>query len=67
MAKQMTVAQLVSYLRAKQGNRTAKAFAVELGISAAYLSDVYAGRREPGDKILSRLNLERRVIYVHTV
>lgn len=34
------------------------------GISAAYVSDVIQGRREPGEKILKALGLEKVVTYV---
>lgn len=40
-----------------------KAFAEAVGISEPYLSDILAGRREPGEKILKPLGLQRKVIY----
>lgn len=33
------------------------------GISPAYISDVIGGRRDPGEKILQALGLERVVTY----
>lgn len=44
-----------------KGNQSAWAKANK--ISPAYVSDVIAGRREPGKKILSALGLERVVSY----
>lgn len=40
-----------------------KAFAVKYALSEQYLSDVLRGRREPGQKILDALDLERVVAY----
>ena len=42
---------------------TAKAAAQFLGVSSQYLSDVLKGRRDPGDKILSSMGLQSRVVY----
>lgn len=33
------------------------------GVSAAYVSDVLAGRRESGDKVLAALGVERVMVY----
>lgn len=40
------------------------AWAKSHGVSPAYVSDVIAGRREPGKKILKALGLEKVVTYV---
>jgi len=45
---------------------SARAWAVKIGISGAYVSDVLAGKREPGDSILAPLGLERIVTYQKT-
>jgi transcriptional regulator with XRE-family HTH domain len=37
-------------------------YAKTLNISAAYLSDVYRGRRDPGPALLEHLGLERKVV-----
>lgn len=42
---------------------TQAAWAKANGISPAYVSDVIAGRREPGQKILDALGLERVTTY----
>lgn len=57
----MTAKQVIRKLRARQGQRSLRQFARELGISAAYLSDIYLGRREPGPKVLGPLGLSKRV------
>ena len=41
-----------------------QALAAQLKVSPQYLSDVLAGRREPGQKILHALGLKREVQYV---
>jgi transcriptional regulator with XRE-family HTH domain len=43
---------------------TQKEAARYLGISAAYLSDILAGKRTAGPKILNKLGLEPRTVYV---
>lgn len=45
----------------KAGTQTA--FAKQHQISIAYVNDVLQGRREPGDKILVALGLEKAVTY----
>jgi len=57
----MTAKQVIRELKTRQGERSLRQFARELGISAAYLSDVYLGRREPGPKVLQSLGLSKRV------
>ncbi len=43
-----------------------RAWAKQAGVSEAYISDVLAGRREPGEAILTVLGLTRQVVYVET-
>ena len=57
----MKAKQLIRELRARQGQRSLRRFARELGISAAYLSDIYLGRSEPGPKVLEPLGLRKRI------
>ncbi|ACS39424.1 hypothetical protein [Methylorubrum extorquens] len=45
---------------------SARAFATAKGLSHGYVSDVRAGRREPGPAVLAALGLEKRVSYVPT-
>lgn len=42
---------------------SARAFATASGLSHGYVSDVRAGRREPGPAVLAALGLEKRVSY----
>lgn len=55
-----TQEQVIAKLRAKQGHMSATRFAEdELDVSQPYLSDVYAGNRTPGRKILKYLGLAK--------
>lgn len=63
MAKTITHDQLITLLEKKQGNRTAAELADELGISGAYLSDIFKGKRNAGPKVLEQLGLEQAVVY----
>lgn len=53
-----TVAEVTALLIERQGSRTQKDLAEEMGVSAQYLSDVLSGRRGPGQSILAYLGLE---------
>lgn len=53
----------IKLLRQRQKGRSLTDFAKEIPCSASYLCDVYAGRREPADRILTYLKLERVVTY----
>jgi transcriptional regulator with XRE-family HTH domain len=57
----MKTKRVIRELKARQGQRSLRQFARELGISAAYLSDIYLGRRGPGPKVLRPLGLGKRV------
>jgi transcriptional regulator with XRE-family HTH domain len=63
MTKAMTTAQVIALMKKKQGNRTSKEFAKELGISAAYLCDIYRNNREPGESVLTKLGIVKRIVY----
>ena len=52
--------QVHRLIRERQGERSLRAFAIELKVSAAYLSDILLGRREIGPKLLKPLKLRRR-------
>lgn len=41
-----------------------KAYAAAIGVSAQYLSEVLAGTRAPGEKILKALGLRKIVVYI---
>jgi transcriptional regulator with XRE-family HTH domain len=55
--------KLIARMRKRQGRRTQKAFASELGISEPFLSDIYAGKRDPGAKVLRKLGLASLTVY----
>lgn len=55
----MTRDDVISILQRKQGERSLREFAKELKCSAAYLSDLYRGNREPGPRIMRYLGLTR--------
>lgn len=60
----MTPVQFILFLRKqlpRYGSQNAMARA--MGISGAYLSDLLNGKREPGEKVLNALGLERVVRY----
>ena len=62
----MTLPQVVSLIFSKQGGRSLRQYAEELGVSAMYLSDVANGKREPGKKLLVPLGIRKtRSITVH--
>lgn len=49
---------VVEKLRKEQGERPLREYASAIGCSAATLSLVYTGKREPAKKLLDHLNLE---------
>lgn len=59
----MDQAAIIRLLRKRCEGSTQSAVAHELGISAAYLADLLAGNRTPGDKVLSALGLTRHTVY----
>ena len=61
--KQITQEQVIQLMKRRQGKRTAKELAEELGITPQYLSDIYLGKREPGPSVLDKLGLEKEVLY----
>ena len=63
MKKHYTREDLLKLLREKQGDRTAKQLAEELGITPQYLSDVFLGKRDPGESILEGLGLKKSTKY----
>lgn len=53
----ITHTMVLEKLRKRQGKKTLRDFAKELGISYQYLSDVYIGRRGLGKTVLTQLRL----------
>lgn len=63
MKKSLTVEDVIAALKQKQGNRTNVDFANELGVTKAYLGDLYMGRRTPGPTILEHLGMVKEITY----
>ena len=61
--KATTVEELLQIMRRVQGEKTNTAFAKELGISKQYLTDIYNGRKEPGDSVSTALGFQRSTAY----
>lgn len=57
MKKTLSAEDVVTLMKRKQGKRSLRAYARDLGISAAFLCDIYKGRRRPGEKIISQLGI----------
>lgn len=63
MKHSLTLAQVLALLRKRQGDRSVRAFAGELGVSHVYLLHIYSGKREPGPVVLEQLGITREVTY----
>lgn len=61
MQKSYTLGDVVEILKARQGNGTLTALADEIGVTKAYISDIYKGRRNPGPRILAYLGIVAEV------
>lgn len=59
-SKVFSAEEVIERLQKMQGDKSLRAFADEIGITPAYLCDLYKGRRNPGDKVLSHLGLAKR-------
>jgi predicted transcriptional regulator len=60
----MKRAEVVALMRAEQGDMTLREYAKILHVTAAALSDIYNERRNPGPKILKRLKICRKRVYI---
>lgn len=58
-----TIDPIAELSRAVKAAGSQRKWAAEHGLSAPYVSDVLAGRRDPGAAVLSALGLERVVSY----
>ena len=58
----MNKASVVAKLKSKQGKRSLREYAKALGVTVAYLSDIYRGRRDPGPAVLKCLGLKKRTV-----
>lgn len=61
MTKTLNRDQVIALLKARQKGRSASDLAKEIGVSKAYLSDLFTNRRNPGPKILDYLGLVAEV------
>ena len=61
--RKLNLEQFLEFLKKQQGGQTAQQFASRIGVSPQYLSDVYNGRRPPGESITSALKVEKAVVY----
>jgi len=52
---------VIQKLKDSQADRSLRSYADTLGCSPSYLCDLYSGKREPGEKILKQLGLEKKV------
>jgi transcriptional regulator with XRE-family HTH domain len=57
----MTHYKMVEVLKKKQGELSLRQFAQKLGLSAAYLSDVYRGNRQAGRRLLKLTGMHKIV------
>lgn len=64
MAKALKHADVVEALKKRQGSKSLREFARELGISAPYLSDIYRGHRGVGPAILKTIGLTRKTTVI---
>jgi len=61
--RHMTLDDVLRMMKRQQGDRSQYALAKELGVSNQFLTDIFKGRRAPGEKLLSALGLTQRTIY----
>ena len=57
---QVTKAYILEEIRGAQGKQSLRQFALALEVSAAYLSDVYSGKRDIGPKLLDRFGYRKQ-------
>ena len=50
---------VINTIRAGQGDKSLRTYASELGITPAYLSDIYHGRRSPGKTVLDHFGIKK--------
>jgi transcriptional regulator with XRE-family HTH domain len=61
--RKLNLEQFLDFLKKQQGGQTAQQFASRIGVSPQYLSDVYNGRRPPGESITAALKVAKEVVY----
>jgi predicted transcriptional regulator len=64
IADVLTIESVLEMLRRKAGSAgSQRELADKIGISPQYLSDILAGKRQPGAAVERYLGLERRIVY----
>lgn len=53
----MKLETVIKKMRKRQGEKSGREFARELGVTPAYISQIYAGARKPGPSILKAMGL----------
>ena len=61
--KTMTEDEVLALMRDEQGTSSMREFAAEIGVTAAYISDIYNCRRRPGKAILRYLKLGKTRVF----
>ena len=56
--------EIPELLRRKQGDRSQKELAEELGISPQHLGDLLQGYRMPGKALRKRIGIDKRIVFV---
>jgi lambda repressor-like predicted transcriptional regulator len=64
MKKAYSRDELVALMKKRQGGRSDRAFAVELGTSNQTVSNIYQKGFDIASEVADRLGFERRVIYI---
>lgn len=59
--------EMIKHIRERQKSMSLRSFATLLGVSAAYLSDIYLGKRAIGKKVCDALGYRRRKTTVTTL
>lgn len=62
MPKTYNLESVLRRLAKRQGDRTQRELAAEVGVSQQHLNDVLAGRRPPGPAVLNYLGLEKAYV-----
>lgn len=57
--------EVIEKLKEDQGDDSLRGYAARIGCTASYLSQVYNGVREPSEKLLDHLNLERETVTIY--
>lgn len=64
MKKQLTLSEVITLLAARcKEHGSQRAFAEMHDVSAQYVTDVLRKHREPGEKILDALGLQKVIVY----